>query len=285
MTTLRAQSDAFFRELSVPIAQKTGLTYLPEYAPTIAYATAGYTILHLIIAPAFSKAVFPETYRSLRGRKGRNNWNIRIVSFVNAIVLSWLAYLCLGRSELSNDKAFGWHPSIGTANAVAVGHFIWDSLDSIINFSDVGFVIHGLSCMLLYSLTFRPYLGFYSPRFLLWELSTPFLNIHWCLDKLGKTGSTLQYINGIILLSTFFSVRICYGWYMSYGFMHTLWEVKDQVPKVFTYTLFAGNIILNSLNLFWFSKMISTIRKRFQADVLEKSDKPTANGKIDGKAN
>ena len=44
--------------------------------------------------------------------------------------------------------------------------------------------------------------------------STPFLNVHWCLDKLGKTGSTLQYINGIILLSTFFGVRICYGWYM-----------------------------------------------------------------------
>lgn len=99
------------------------------------------------------------------------------------------------------------------------------------------------------------------------------MNVHWCLDKLGKTGSTLQYINGIILLSTFFGVRICYGWYMvrlvvnrlnestlisvytdlqSYGFMHTLWEVKDQVPKVFTYTLFAGNIILNSLNLFWY---------------------------------
>lgn len=74
MTSLREQSDAFFRGLSVPIAHKTGLTYLPEYAPTIAYATAGYTILHLILAPAFSKAVFPDTYKGLRGRKGRNNW-------------------------------------------------------------------------------------------------------------------------------------------------------------------------------------------------------------------
>lgn len=41
----------------------------------------------------------------------------------------------------------------------------------------------------------------------------------------------------------------------SYGFMYTLWEVKDQVPPALTYTLFAGNIILNSLNLFWYVKV------------------------------
>ena len=74
MASFREQSDAFIREFSIPIAQKTGLTHLPDYAPTIAYSTLGYTILHLVLAPAFSKAVFPVTYKSLKGRKGRNNW-------------------------------------------------------------------------------------------------------------------------------------------------------------------------------------------------------------------
>lgn len=34
------------------------------------------------------------------------------------------------------------------------------------------------------------------------------------LDKTGYTGSTFQFINGAFLLSTFFLVRIVYGWYI-----------------------------------------------------------------------
>ncbi|KAI0072276.1 DUF887-domain-containing protein [Panus rudis PR-1116 ss-1] len=271
-------TNAYLRELSIPLAKSLGLKHLPDHFPTIVYATAGYTTLHLVLAPFLSRLVVPSVYKGLKGRKGRNNWNIHIVSFVNACTLSYLAFQCLGHKSLREDKAFGWHESVGTANAVAVGHFIWDSADSIINFVDIGFVIHGISCMMLYTLTFRPYLGFYSPRFLLWELSTPFLNIHWFLDKLGKTGSTIQYINGILLLSTFFAVRIVYGLYMSYDFLHTIYAVRNDVSPVFTIALFIGNIILNSLNLFWFGKMIKTLQKRFKKDAIETKH---ANGKTE----
>ena len=41
--------------------------------------------------------------------------------------------------------------------------------------------------------------------------STIFLNIHWFLDKTGRTGTTLQLINGFLLLATFFVVRIVMG--------------------------------------------------------------------------
>lgn len=50
---------------------------------------------------------------------------------------------------------------------------------------------------------------------MLYELSTPFLNVHWFCDKLGMTGSKLQLYNGIALLVTFFGCRIVWGTYQS----------------------------------------------------------------------
>ena len=50
---------------------------------------------------------------------------------------------------------------------------------------------------------------------MLYELSTPFLSIHWFCDKLGMTGSKLQLYKGIALLITFFGCRIVWGTYSS----------------------------------------------------------------------
>jgi hypothetical protein len=61
----------------------------------------------------------------------------------------------------------------------------------------------------------RPFVNFYAPTFILYELSSPFLNIHWFCDKLNLTGSKIQLYNGILLLLTFFSCRLCWGSYQS----------------------------------------------------------------------
>jgi hypothetical protein len=37
----------------------------------------------------------------------------------------------------------------------------------------------GVACLFVYSGSYRPFLSYFGCRFLLWELSTPFLNIHW----------------------------------------------------------------------------------------------------------
>jgi hypothetical protein len=141
--------------------------------------------------------------------------------------------------------------------------------------------------------------NFYAPTFILYELSSPFLNIHWFCDKLNRTGSTLQFVNGIILLVTFFSCRLCWGTYNSIrvfadvyraytagavtltdpevgklsstttignaGFKHDILRFADgqTVPLWLAAAYLASNLTLNGLNWFWFSKMIETLRKRF----------------------
>lgn len=135
----------------------------------------------------------------------------------------------------------------------------------------------------------------------MYELSSPFLNIHWFCDKLDLTGSVYQAINGAFLTSTFFLCRIVWGTYSSYltftdmytalqhghnqrptGILgeideHTkletrvamfqrpngVWYGEMHLPLWLAGVYLASNLTLNVLNMFWFSKMVQTIRKRF----------------------
>ena len=162
----------------------------------------------------------------------------------------------------------------------------------------------------------RPFLNFYGPTFILYELSSPFLNIHWFCDKLNMTGTKVQLYNGIMLLFTFFSCRLVWGSYQSVRVFNDVYRainsgagtlhdpelgklsngtvVPDSlvpesemmrfagervVPLWLAVAYLASNIILNGLNWFWFGKMIETIRKRFDPPLGTRK----AEKKIEGK--
>jgi len=267
MAHYKVQLDAFLTDLIIPFARTTGLEKLPEWFPTITYYALGYTFIHVVVGPTLSKMIVPKVYGSLNSKAARNNWNMHIVSCVNCSVLIFLAFQALYEEDSPKERALGWNDSAGRAGAAAAGFFVWDAADAIVNYHDFTLLVHGLASVFVYGLLFRPFLPYYSGRFLLWELSTPFLNIHWFLDKLGKTGSTLQWINGIILISTFFGARLLYGWYSSYSFWHALIAAYGHTDSWIIYFYGLLNIILNTLNIIWFSKMIAALRKRFDADV------------------
>lgn len=138
-------------------------------------------------------------------------------------------------------------------------------------------------------------MNYYASVFILYELSTPFLNIHWFFDKLGMTGTKAQLYNGIVLLFTFFSARLIWGvgqsarvWYDIYRALSTapnteymsVTPANEQLPGAEDIMAFAkeagplplwlaaiylaSNITLNTLNVLWFGKMIKAVRKRFE---------------------
>lgn len=39
-------------------------------------------------------------------------------------------------------------------------------------------------------------------------------------------------MNGVVLLLTFFSIRILYGWYLTIDFMHTLFAAGVRVDSI-----------------------------------------------------
>lgn len=112
------------------------------------------------------------------------------------------------------------------------------------------------------------------------ELSTIPLNINWFLDKTDQTGSTLQLVNGAVLLLSFFGVRLAMGVWSTWYFASNLFtdRVRAKMARGAPLLYFAALMSLNCasaaprpaaltacavLNVFWFRAMIQSLRKRF----------------------
>ena len=154
--------------------------------------------------------------------------------------------------------------------------------------------------------------NFYGCTFMLYELSNPFVNLHWFLDKVGMTGSRLQFYNGMILLFCFFSCRLVWGTYQSASIYQDMWKARshyestseiyyknvengtltarigpaslntkpfrndmmqfageEDCPLWIALVYWGSTIILDSLNFYWFGKMIDAVRRRFQPSLKE----------------
>ncbi|KAL7410663.1 DUF887-domain-containing protein [Mrakia frigida] len=257
--------------LSIPSFVQTALPKLPLHLPTIVRSALLFWAIQTL-----SKVVSPKlsrTYRTL-GSKVANRWDAKVVSLSHALLIVPLAWSVLYEPALVADEVFGYSYKASQVVAIAVGSFIWDTIDSALN-STIGFVVHGAACLAVFSLSYRPFLGYYGPRFLMWELSTPLLNLHWFLEKTNRSGSPLMILNALLLMAVFFSVRIVYGLYMSYNFFEALLSQWDEIPLVMHVVYMSGNIALNGLNLFWFTQMVKGMARRLRG---ERKDAST-NGK------
>ncbi|KAI9509608.1 DUF887-domain-containing protein [Russula earlei] len=224
---------------------------LPDHLHTFLISTVGFAAIHHLAAPEFARFILGKKAWDALGTRARAGWCSRVASLVHALIVLPLAGSCLHLPALAADRAFGWDPRVGTLFAVTCGYFLWDSVVCLVHYEGIGFLLHGWVCLVLFLNTFRPFIAYYGARFLLWELSTPFLNIHWMLDKTGQTGSTLQFVNGFILVGTFAGARLVYGTIMSYQFYQTIFEVRDGLSSGIFVSYVFGNVALNGLNLYW----------------------------------
>ncbi|KAF4632770.1 hypothetical protein G7Y89_g5356 [Cudoniella acicularis] len=190
------------------------------------------------------------------------------------------------------ERMWGYTGAAGMVQALAAGYFLFD-LTVMIRYLDVfgvGMLTHASSCLLTYTLGFRPIFNYYGCVFMLYELSTPFLNFHWFFDKLGMTGSKAQLYNGFALISVFFSCRIVWGAYSSVNIYRDVWNAlhfdpnsklstndemmrfgRDRSLPMWLVVLYlGGHITLQVLNVFWLGKMIAAIKKRFTPSSADK---------------
>ncbi|ORX89507.1 DUF887-domain-containing protein [Basidiobolus meristosporus CBS 931.73] len=221
-----------------------------------------------------SPILFPKTYGNLKGVK-RLSWDMHVVSLVNCIVVSVLATPMHWNHSLPQDKLFGYNDQVGLLHSIASGYFLWDAFHHIKYVKDfgIGFAFHGVASLFLgvYSFVntltsfciFRPFIMYYGCSFLMFELSTPFLNFHWFMDKLGYTGSMAQIVNGVILVIVFFFARLVWGFWTMYDLIVTVIPRLDQIPWYVTLFFGMAFTCLNLLNIYWFRKMILSVRARF----------------------
>ncbi|KAL7276797.1 hypothetical protein RUND412_000221 [Rhizina undulata] len=287
------------------------LPTLPLHIHQVIYAFATYHLTFLLLSPILSRVLFPKTYPFLNARS-KINWDVHVVSFVQStficVLALWGIFTDAERKEWEYEegyegalkRVFGYTVAGGAVQGFAAGYFLWDLMMSAwyLKIFGLGFLAHALSALLVFSLGFRPFVNYYAPVFILFELSSPFLNIHWFCDKVGLTGSKLQLYNGILLLCTFFCCRLLWGTYNSFLVFRDIFHIhaspppptinvpvnsteaaeidhpfKDMHVPLWLAAIYLGsNITLNCLNYFWFYRMIQTVSARFTGDAKKQGE-------------
>lgn len=222
-----------------------------------------------VFAQFLSRMISPmicKSYKDL-SESTKVEWDVKVVSQIFVLsILPMVYYARQDQSYHSNETEMLYTTTAFTEKifGIAVSYFVWDLCMCMLFFDIYGFTfsIHSSCCVIVYIVASQPFAPYYALTFLFFELSTIFLNIHWFLDKTKQTGSLTQLVNGVILLTTFFSARILYGFYISF---YLLSDLHDQRLKINTFLLSVTVFLiftLNSLNVFWFRKMILSASKR-----------------------
>ncbi|OCL08058.1 DUF887-domain-containing protein [Glonium stellatum] len=296
-------------QVTTPIANRLGLSTLPWHVHEIALAFLCYQFMFTILSPAVSMWIVPDSYRRLP-RRSRTGWNVNVVSLIQSTFITACASYVLksdvGRSKMGwQERLWGYDGATGMVQSFAAGYFLWD-LQVSINHLDVlgtSSLLHAIGALLVTSIGFRPFANYYGLNFILYELSTPFLNIHWFLDKLNMTGSRAQLLNGIILIITFGCCRLLWGTYQSVLIYNDIWTAWNSpllfknerncatfirtnsgeaglngecgmhfLPTWLVIVYLGSNTVLSVLNFYWFGRMIKAILKRFNKSNLESVD-------------
>ncbi|TDZ19693.1 putative TLC domain-containing protein [Colletotrichum orbiculare MAFF 240422] len=270
------------------LADVLSLPSLPLHIHEVLAASILYSVIYYPISPLVSRLIVGRKYTDLP-RKRRINWDAHVVSFVQSVLINglalWVMLVDTERSQMDwQERIWGYTGAAGMIQALAAGYFLWDLVVTSCNMDvfGLGTLAHAVSALFVYSLGFRPFINYYGCVFILWELSTPFLNIHWFFDKLGMTGSRAQLYNGLALLFTFFASRLVYGTYQSVTVFSDIFAAINghpvlpegsvdleaitsfdpagvmrfatpgsTVPVWLAATYLLSNLTLNSLNFYW----------------------------------
>ncbi|KAJ6113618.1 hypothetical protein N7523_006935 [Penicillium sp. IBT 18751x] len=225
---------AWLREFIEPFALKLSSPTLSDHAHEVVLALVFYQIIHSFVSPWLSPILCPQSYPKLSPRT-KLNWDIHVVSLVQSVLINaialWVMYVDEERWSMSAaERVFGYTGACGLIQALAVGYFVYDLIVSAVHVKmfGIGMLFHAISALWVFSLGFRPFLNYYAPTFILYELSSPFLNIHWFLDKVNMTGSRAQWYNGMALLGMFFCCRLVWGTWQSVVVYSDMWKALQQ---------------------------------------------------------
>ncbi|KAL9088377.1 MAG: hypothetical protein Q9159_003151 [Coniocarpon cinnabarinum] len=218
---------------TAPYADRVSLAALPYHIHEVLISAVSYHIIYALISPALSRRLFPQTYGGF-DKRTRLNWNVHVVSLVQSILITALALwiLVYDTERGSSDwkmRVYGYDAANALVVSLACGYFLWDFIMTALhmNVFGPGMMAHAIAALTAYGAGFRPLVTWYAPVFILFELSSPFLNFHWFFDKLGMTGSTAQLINGIILMSTFAGSRLVWGGYNCFSVFPDMFQAVN----------------------------------------------------------
>lgn len=233
-----------------------------------------YQLLY-VLSPLISRSTFGEHYDKL-SKSSKLNFDIHVVSMVQCIISILVIIPLIGDEHLSANTVLHYTPYAAFVSSITIGYFVWDLFVCIRHFKlfGVGFLVHAIASLFVFCSTLRPFCLGWVASFLSFELSTPFVNVNWFANKLptGAIPNWVIAVNGLLLIVVFFFVRIVWGFYAIYWVLCEFWKYRDQVPVVLCVIVVILNVGLDTLNVFWFQKMIQIAAKKFNSSSKSKQE-------------
>ncbi|KAL0487272.1 5 TM domain-containing transmembrane protein [Acrasis kona] len=235
-----------------------------------------HTFCYQVVAPKISR--LSETYRFMEAQheklqdveteRSMAEWNSRVVSTIHALIVSTLGiYSVLYEGVIVDFKLYHVTPISDIATSFMLGYILYD-LILVLKWwpDDYGMIAHHFTAATMHVGVLCYDIVVLELGYVISEISTPFLNNRYFLDKSNSRG-TLYMINGIIIWILFFIVRIIILLPLvpSMHFFHPD-DFAEYIPfgvGAYMYILYAT---ISSLNVFWFYRitlgMIKAIKGR-----------------------
>ena len=130
-----------------------------------------------------------------------------MAEFVQVPIAVW----AIANPELRHDRFYGHRVITHYMLCCAGGFFLHDAVSCWLRESKF-YIIHGLTCCAGYTAGAAYSCGhFYGGLFLMWEVSTPFVQLRWVLYKMDFVETVLYRLNAIAMVLSFGIARIFFG--------------------------------------------------------------------------
>lgn len=259
--------DPFLQYRPFPASPKN---YFEAHWHEVAASFLFYLIIQHLL-PILLKRYVGKIYTDLN-HKTKINFDIHVTAMVQC-VLSVLALVPMWNHPMWKNRltdphlaVLGYYPYAGFVAAISVGYFVWDLYVCLRYFRlfGAGFLFHAVAALYVFSSCFVPFCLPWIPAFLLFEASSPFVNMNWFASRLpaGTFSDRFVMINGLLLLITFFSVRLVWGFYAVALVAGDMWQVRQHVAMFLPLSILSFNVALDGINAFWFYKMVGIAKRK-----------------------
>ncbi|KAF2075274.1 hypothetical protein CYY_003403 [Polysphondylium violaceum] len=243
-----------------------------------------YTIVSLSIIFYLSKFFVPlvfKRYNIVANEQLQIEFQARIISNINALVTTLVSgYILFNYYDEFSRQPFSFSNEYSFfIMRFIIGYFIYDLL-CIIYYSkfllEFGAVVH--HCLGIVSFSVGTYFGdchFLLLLYMFTEISTPFVNQRYFLDKLNLKKSNLYFINGVFMAFTFLIVRVLFT---PIQCTKAIFENLDVLASKHLYVRFVvptAFTIIILLNCYWcfliWRGLFNAIKKRYISKIGHKS--------------
>lgn len=256
-----------------------GLSWYPDrldnlwlaHLHEIVYAFIFYQVCQYTIAPKINRYFFGKHYSDITDKKLKLDFDVHTVSMIQAVISIAILLPVLALPFDLNIATYV-NPWCSMVSALSCGYFVWDLALCLRHFSIYGFefLFHAVGSLVVMLAILTPFCQPWVGKYLLFEASTPFVNMNWYTIQLNhkhKSSSGpvipnwLSMINGLLLLLTFFGVRIVWGWSCNLLLLRQFWRARYELPYLAGAVVLSLNITMSLLNVLWFSKMLKIAKK------------------------